>query len=160
MKAGLEPDKDVTIVSLGGGAPQIAALEQGRVDAIMTYVPFVQVLEQQKKAVSIFDYTAIPAQAPAPVDQPYMIAVASAKLLEEHPDIAGRVQAALKDVGDWMMSPANAQGLKQELAEGFGESVAPDSIDGIVAQLKRSGVRTEYTCADFANGIDLMKSLN
>ena len=160
MKAGLHPDTDVTIVSLGGGAPQVAALEQGRVDAIMTFVPFVQILEAAKKAVTVFDYTALPPGVPPQVDQPYMVAIANARFAAANPQIATRVHGALAEVQEWMMAPANTQALRDELAGGFGVGVAPETIDGIIAQIRRSGVRVDYTCEDFASGIDLMKAMD
>ncbi len=159
IQAGLNPDKDVTILSLGSGAPQVAALDQGRVDAIMAVVPFVQVLENSKKAVSIFDYTSPPKGVPAAVDQPYMIVAGNAKFLNEHPEMAPRARAALKEIAAWIMDPANTPALRAELASGFGRGVTPETIDGIIDQMRRGGLRTEYTCADFDNGVALMKEL-
>jgi NitT/TauT family transport system substrate-binding protein len=160
MKAGLEPDKDVTIVSLGGGTPQVSALDQGRVDAIMTFVPFVQILEAANKAVTVFDYTSPPPGMPAAVDQPYMIVVGNAKFMNDNPQISTRVRAALDEVQQWMMAKENTPALRDELQTGFGVGVTPETIDAIIDQLRRGGVRTEYNCTDFANGIDLMKALN
>lgn len=159
MKAGLTPDKDVTIVSLGGGAPQVAALEQDRVDAIMGFVPFVQVLENAKKAISLFDYTTPPSGVPAPVDQPYMIAVANAKFLSDNPQVAARARAALKEIQEWIINPVNTQALREELSNGFGVGVTQETVEGIIDQLRRGGVRVTYDCTDFAYGVDLMKAL-
>lgn len=160
MKAGLQPDKDVTIVALGGGAPQVAALDQDRVDAIMTFVPFVQILETANKAVTVFDYTTLPQGVPTPVDQPYMLAIGNAKFLSENPQAISRVRSALKEIQDWMIAPANTQVLREELSGGFGAGVSPETVDSIIDQLRRGGVKVEYNCADFAHSVDLMKALN
>lgn len=159
IEAGLDPDKDVQVLALGSGVPQVAALEQDRVDAIMAVVPFVQVLESTNKAVAIFDYSSLPKGVPAPVDQPYMLVVGNPAFVSKNPEVGPRIHAALKEVGEWMMNPANTAGLKAELAAGFGTSVAPETIDGIIEQLRRGGMRAEYTCDDFASGVRLMKAL-
>jgi len=159
IEAGLDPDKDVQVLALGSGVPQVAALEQGRVDAIMAVVPFVQLLESTKKAVAIFDYSSLPKGVPAPVDQPYMLVVGNPAFVSKQPEAGPRIRAALQEVGEWMMNPANTAALKAELATGFGTSVAPETIDGIIEQLRRGGMRANYTCDDFASGVRLMKAL-
>ena len=159
IQAGLDPDKDVQVLALGSGVPQVASLEQDRVDAIMAVVPFVQVLESSNRAVAIFDYSNLPKGVPAPVDQPYMLVVGNPAFVSQNPEVGPRVRAALKEVGAWIMNPANTAELKAELASGFGTSVASETIDGIIDQLRRGGMRSDYTCDDFANAVALMKSL-
>jgi ABC-type nitrate/sulfonate/bicarbonate transport system substrate-binding protein len=85
--------------------------------------------------------------------------VANAKFLQENPDAVRRVLAALKEIQDWIKSPVNTPALREELTTGFGVGVAPETVDGIIAQLRAGGGRVDYTCNDFASAVDLMKSL-
>lgn len=58
---GLDPDKDVELVAIGGGAPMAAALQVGQISAGMVAQPFTAELEQLKYPV-IYDFTALPYQ--------------------------------------------------------------------------------------------------
>lgn len=159
LQAGLVPDKDVNVLAVGGGAPQVAALEQGRVDAIMAYVPFVQILQDRKAAVPLFDYTSLPNGAPAAVDQPYMLVTISPQFLEAQPEVTAKIRAALNDVNAWMASEENTAAFTGMVKGWFG-NVEPDVIDAVVASMRKGGFRTNYTCEDLGYGVDLMKSLN
>ena len=56
-KAGLQPDRDVTIVSLGGGMEMNGALKSKKVDAIMSFEPFASSLLAEGTAVTVGDVT-------------------------------------------------------------------------------------------------------
>jgi NitT/TauT family transport system substrate-binding protein len=158
LQAGLDPDKDVNILAVGGGAPQVAALEQGRVDAIMAYVPFVQILLDRKVAVPLFDYTSQPAGTPPAIDQPYMLVTISPKFLTAEPGVTAKIRAALADVNAWMADEKNTAAFTGMLKGWFG-NVEPQVIDAVVANMRKGGFRTDYACSDLEYGVDLMKSL-
>lgn len=52
--AGLDPDRDVTIVATGGLASHLPALQTGRVDAQMTWEPATVTITQKEKAGRVF----------------------------------------------------------------------------------------------------------
>src|SRR5262245_8899222 len=54
MRAGLDPDKDLTIVATGAGQPQIAALEQGQVDVAAATTPTAESLVDRGVGVMLF----------------------------------------------------------------------------------------------------------
>lgn len=158
MQAGLQPDKDVNVIAVGGGAPQVAALEQSRVDAIMTFVPFVQIVLDRKNAVPLFDYKELLAGVPAAIDQPYMLVTISPRFLEAQPGVTAKIRASLTDINAWMANTANTAEFARLLKEWFG-NVEPPIIDAIIADLRKGGFRVDYTCKDLEYGVDLMKSL-
>jgi NitT/TauT family transport system substrate-binding protein len=54
-EAGLDPDKDVSLVSVGGGGEILGALKSGKADAAMLFEPFVTVGIQQGFATMLVD---------------------------------------------------------------------------------------------------------
>ncbi len=54
-EAGLDPDKDVSLVSVGGGGEILGALKSGRTDAAMLFEPFVTIAIQQGIATMLVD---------------------------------------------------------------------------------------------------------
>lgn len=54
-KAGLNPDKDATVVGLGGGLAVAAALEKGDVDVIYISVPLGERVVHNGKAITLID---------------------------------------------------------------------------------------------------------
>jgi NitT/TauT family transport system substrate-binding protein len=54
-QAGLDPDKDVSLVSVGGGGEILGALKSGKADAAMLFEPFVTIGIQQGFATMLVD---------------------------------------------------------------------------------------------------------
>jgi NitT/TauT family transport system substrate-binding protein len=54
-EAGLDPDKDVSLVSVGGGGEILGALKSGKADAAMLFEPFVTIALQQGFATMLVD---------------------------------------------------------------------------------------------------------
>lgn len=55
QQAGLDAEKDVTIISVGGGGEILGALKSGRADAAMLFEPFVTIALQQGLADMLVD---------------------------------------------------------------------------------------------------------
>jgi len=55
IQAGLDPDKDVSLVSVGGGGEILGALKSGRADAAMVFEPFVTVAVREGIATMVVD---------------------------------------------------------------------------------------------------------
>ena len=54
-QAGLDPDKDVSLISVGGGGEILGALKSSRADAAMVFEPFVTIALQQGFATMLVD---------------------------------------------------------------------------------------------------------
>jgi NitT/TauT family transport system substrate-binding protein len=54
-EAGLDPDKDVSLVSVGGGGEILGALKSSQADAAMVFEPFVTIAIQQGFATMLVD---------------------------------------------------------------------------------------------------------
>lgn len=54
-RAGMDPERDVSLVSVGGGGELLGALKSKRADAIMVFEPFVSIALQERLAKIIVD---------------------------------------------------------------------------------------------------------
>src|SRR5580700_11745899 len=55
---GMDPDRDVVVVSVGGGGEILGALQSSRADAAMVFEPFVTIALQQDLATVVIDVAA------------------------------------------------------------------------------------------------------
>lgn len=123
-QAGLDPDKDVTLISVGGGGELLGALKSGRADAAMLFEPFVTIALQEGLAAMLVD---VPKELDAFSSSPLSIsktfmeksskdAYALFEALKEaltfiHHDKAGTLEIARKQFAN-----ANPQVLEAALA--------------------------------------------
>jgi ABC-type nitrate/sulfonate/bicarbonate transport system substrate-binding protein len=157
-QAGLTPDKDVTIVPLSNGAGELGALKAKQVDGILTFTPVTQQIELDKQGTAVLNL-AKAGQAPAELDQPFVMAAMSQTFIKDHPDTVRAFVAAMTDTMAFIKDPSKrdqvvgyiqkeikdirtdvAQQVAAELAETVDPSV-PDSLtDKINTVLKVNGV--------------------
>jgi NitT/TauT family transport system substrate-binding protein len=90
-EAGLDPDKDVSLVSVGGGGEILGALKSSRADAAMVFEPFVTIAIQQGFATMLVD---VPEKLDAFSSSPLSISKA---FIEKSPNNAQAVFDALVD---------------------------------------------------------------
>lgn len=89
-KAGLDPDKDVTLIALGSVANLYAAVENGRVDAAVLVRPFLTKALDSGIARVVGDWEAMPF--------PNLVSIVRTKDLKENPEKFIRYQSAMKSV--------------------------------------------------------------
>jgi NitT/TauT family transport system substrate-binding protein len=89
-KAGLNPDRDATLIALGSVANLYAGLENGRVNAAVLVRPFLTKAIDSGMARVVGDWEAMPF--------PNLVSIARAKDLEETPEKFIRFQSAIKSV--------------------------------------------------------------
>jgi NitT/TauT family transport system substrate-binding protein len=88
-RAGLQPGKDVTILSLGGGPEMVGAFKSRKVDALILFEPFVQLLLAEGNATMILD---VPKEIPG---YPSFGVVAKGSLLKSNLPLARKSMAAI-----------------------------------------------------------------
>lgn len=97
-QAGLDPDKDVTFVSVGGGGEILGALKSKRADAAMLFEPFVTIGIKQGFADMLVD---VPAKLDAFSSSPLSISKA---FLQKSPKAAQGVFDALVEALNFLHS--------------------------------------------------------
>jgi len=89
-KAGLNPDRDVTLIALGSVANLYAGVENKRVDAAVLVQPFLKKALDSGMARVVGDWEAM--------DYPNLVSIARTKDLEKNPEKFIRYQSAMKSV--------------------------------------------------------------
>ena len=87
-KAGLNPDRDVTLIALGSPANLYAGVENGRVNAAVLVRPFLTKALESGKMRVVGDWEAL--------EYPNLVSIARTKDLQEQPEKFVRYHAAMK----------------------------------------------------------------
>lgn len=126
-QAGLDPDRDVTFVAVGGSATSVAAFKAKRVDALLTFAPTEQLLEGNYAMVAH-----LTAMENSPVRDGMIGANATTcKFLQEHPNRVLNYCKAIWDAYDFMNDPKNDAEVARIYARSSG---LPDSVGAAVWQ--------------------------
>lgn len=106
-EAGLNPDSDVTITAVGGPATQIAALEQGAIQATMAFEPIQsQAVNGLGIAKPILDMQA--GEGPDLfAEYSYNGVAAQTDYIEENPEAVTRMRDAIWEATDFINNPDN-----------------------------------------------------
>lgn len=112
--AGLDPDKDVTVVNAGLPAVGVPALKSGQIDAYMAIEPAPSLAVGDDSAKMILDLRAAPLPDElSALDWPYNQWASTTRTVEAKSSQMADFQAAMKDVFAFMSDPANLPELKQ-----------------------------------------------
>lgn len=104
--SGLNPDKDVTWIAVGGLPTAIPAFQTKLIDAYLGFEPFQTAMTSQKVGRVVLDMRK--SQGPAGlVNFPYNFYIARADSLTSKPDTMRKLAAALTEAHAFMQSPAN-----------------------------------------------------
>jgi NitT/TauT family transport system substrate-binding protein len=151
--AGLDADKDVTIIATGVLDTALPALKSGQVDAWVGFEPGTTIaLEQMKLGVPVVDFRK--QEGPEKVWDVNFNGYSFKKdYIDAHPDEVKRFVKAISETIAWMKDPANRAEL-ETIAEKnvtVDPSVVPQLLD---ANLPTFG--TEITEAKMQNSINMM----
>jgi NitT/TauT family transport system substrate-binding protein len=89
-KAGLDPDRDVTLIALGSVANLYSGVENGRVDAAVLVRPFLTKALDAGIVRVVGDWEALP--------YPNLVSIVRTKDLTANPEKFQRFQAAMRDI--------------------------------------------------------------
>jgi NitT/TauT family transport system substrate-binding protein len=89
-KAGLDPDRDVTLIALGSVANLYSGIENGRVDAGVLVRPFLSKAVDAGIVRVVGDWEAMP--------YPNLVSIVRTKDLEAQPEKFRRFQSAIRDI--------------------------------------------------------------
>ena len=107
MQAGLDPDKDVSLVSVGGGGEILGALKSGRADAAMLFEPFVTVAIKQGFATMLVD---VPEKLDAFSSSP----LSANKAFTEKPEARGVFDALAEALAFIHSNPSGAMDVAKQ----------------------------------------------
>lgn len=128
-EAGLDPDKDVSLVSVGGGGEILGALKSSRADAAMLFEPFVTIAIQQDIATMLVD---VPAKLDAFSSSPLST---SKVFIEKQPKEAKAVFDALAEA---MNTVHNDKAGTLEIAKKTFANADVKVLEAALARLEKS----------------------
>lgn len=91
---GLDPDKEVTLMPVGAGAPEVSALEAGAVDGFSFGPPFTTEVVARGRAIMLAD--PMSGELPEFRGAPYQIVATSRRTLEDKPDVLRKALRAIR----------------------------------------------------------------
>lgn len=147
---GMDPDRDVVLVSVGGGGEILGALQSDRADAAMVFEPFITIALQQDLARIVVDVAAqLDAFSSAPL-------VTSKAFVEKSPKEARAIIDALTEALDYLHSEKEGTfQLAQKKFPGAKPEVLKAALDRMEKAFSRDGKfsrgnveRTQQICKD------------
>jgi NitT/TauT family transport system substrate-binding protein len=147
---GMDPDRDVVVVSVGGGGEILGALQSSRADAAMVFEPFVTIALQQDLATVVID---VAAQLDAFSSAPLAI---GKTFLEKSPKEAQAIVDALTEALNYLHSEKEGTlQLAQKKFPGAKPEVLRAALERMEKVFSRDGKfsranveRTQQICKD------------
>jgi NitT/TauT family transport system substrate-binding protein len=128
QQAGLDPDKDVSLVSVGGGGEILGALKSGKADAAMLFEPFVTIGIQQGFATMLVD---VPEKLDAFSSSP--LSISKAFITKSGKDAQGVFDALAEALAYIHSNPPGSL----EVAKKIFPSAVPDVLTAAYARLSK-----------------------
>jgi len=140
LKAGLQPDKDVTLLSLGGGPEMVGAFKAKKADALMLFEPFAQVLLAEGGATVLVD---VPKELKG---FPVFCVTVKKSLIDTNPELVRKTSAALVRALRFMKSDeAGTRAIAQKKFPGIKPEVLNPALDRYLPHFSKDGVLTAET---------------
>jgi ABC-type nitrate/sulfonate/bicarbonate transport system substrate-binding protein len=155
-KAGLDPEKDVTFVQIGGGQALVAAMKAKRIDAFMLSAPAPYLLERDRVGTVILKNSA--GEGPPEFGDFAFESIAVLKSwAAANPKIVEGYTRALNEAHEWMLAnrPAALVHLKKYFPE-TDDATLRISFDALVPALRKGGRLTQ---SGIANQLNVMKAI-
>jgi NitT/TauT family transport system substrate-binding protein len=127
-EAGLDPDKDVSLVSVGGGGEILGALKSGKADAAMLFEPFVTIGIRQGFATMLVD---VPEKLDAFSSSP--LSISKAFIAKSGKDAQGVFDALAEALAFIHSNPSGSL----EIATKTFPSAVPDVLTAAYARLSK-----------------------
>ncbi|AJE49150.1 ABC transporter substrate-binding protein [Celeribacter indicus] len=117
-EAGFDPDRDVELVAMGNNAATyMSAMQAGQIDGFSTSPPHIHIAEQEVDGVILINMAA--GELPALDGYFYIGMMARDGWLEDNPDTAARLAAALKMAMDAVHDPERNAEVGQAVYDGY-----------------------------------------
>jgi ABC-type nitrate/sulfonate/bicarbonate transport system substrate-binding protein len=156
IKAGLDPQKDATLLQVGGPAGLSAAFKSGRIDAFMLSPPLPQNLEQSGDGTIIVHNTA--GEVPQLTDMSYITLFTSKDFAQKNGPALKAYAHSIQDALKWI------RGHREEALKLLGQKwfkdTTPDalavSFDALLPAMSATG---EFTPSAMQKFVDVYKTI-
>lgn len=139
-QAGLDVEKDVTIVGIGGGAALVAALEQKQVDVIVISSPNAEIAVDRGFAIMLVNNTKgeDPSLVPFMMENIYV----RPTFAKTDPELVGAFVRAMQKANRWILdhSAADATDVIQNFFPNIDREVLLDSVGNVRGAVNPTGI--------------------
>ena len=155
-KAGLKPDKDITITPAGDAVVLMGNLEKGLYDAAMQVSPLFERAVERKVAVTVMDF--YKGEGPSP--EMTLIAGASPgtrkTFAEKNPDVINNYIKAMQEAVDFAVKPENKKEMTDVIAKELKTEAAllERPMETFIAAVARN---VKFSRAQWDVSVDCMK---
>lgn len=124
QKAGLDPDRDVTIVALGDSNSILIALIEGRIDGFVASAPELTIAEQDHGGVVALNFAA--GEVPELAGFPHIVAFARKSWLEQNPETAAKFVGVVRKTHATIADPRQTEAVRDKLREVHFPDISPE----------------------------------
>jgi len=130
----LEPDRDFTIIGVGGGAPMQAAIDSGRIEAGMVILSEIEFMMQKPGVYRIVqDYRDLP--------YPSYAALALESWVEKNPEAArGFNRAMRKAMTELAKDPALGPAMAKKMYPHYSDQLAAQAAKTAISRMPKNGL--------------------
>lgn len=134
-EAGINPDRELTIVPMGSdlGTYQVG-LEQGLLDGFSLSPPSPDLAIKDLGAVYAFNLSV--GEVPALDNFLYTVAITNGAWVQENPDTARKVVAAIRKSAAAMLDDSTSDTVRDQVRQEYFEGIAPEQFSDIWEQAK------------------------
>ncbi|MFH0825563.1 MAG: ABC transporter substrate-binding protein [Pseudomonadota bacterium] len=146
-KAGLDPEKDVTLVAVGGMATMASALENDRVQAVMSWQPLTLKLLQEGKGVMLASLNTA-ANSEKHFGSPaysFSVLQVTDELIKQRPELVRQFVRALVEAEKWIASHSADEIAKvvTPYFSGMTQEIVAASVEGDRDAFSSTGIVTK-----------------
>lgn len=145
-EAGLNPDQDMTLATLGGTGGMVPSLERGVINGYTASPPVPEVAVEEFGAVVLFDL--IDGQVPALDGMMYQSVVARESYLAENSDSVVRFLRGLQSALDAIHDPAQSDGIRDKVWEAYFNNTEKGLFDTIWANFANAHAQSVEITAE------------
>ena len=142
-KAGLEPQKDVTILGMGAGGALIAGLEQKKIDAFLTATPVPETAVHRGQAILLVNNSR--GEFPDLKEFLMINVLVRPEFARQNPDLVRRMVRALVRANRWALdrSPEDVRDVLAKFLKGIDPAVLLEAVQNVRPAISRDGLTTE-----------------
>ena len=141
-QAGLSPQRDVTLLFLGGGAEMVGALKAKKADALMLFEPFATILVKEGSANVILD---VPRELRTfPINN----VMVKKGVIDGNPELVRRSTSAVRRALRFIQSePATVRAIAQKKFSGAKPEILNPALDKYLPHYSKDGAITPEAMA-------------
>ena len=156
IMGGLDPNRDATLVQIGGGGALNAAFRSGRIDAFMLSPPFPQSAEKDGVGKIIINNTG--GEVPELTGMSYIVLFTTKEFAEKNKPAVRAYTRSIQEALKWIRD--NRQEALKLLGDNWFKNTKPEtlalSLDALLPSLSATG---EFTPTSFKKFLDVYKTV-